>query len=74
MQSLPLLADSVATVSVNEKRQKDRKREREKPRVGNVRRRDKYEPVWDTPSAHPGSINFPDTHKQAHEIPRQVVA
>lgn len=55
-------------------RKTERKREREKPRVGNVQRRDKYEPVWNMPAAHLGNINFPDTHKQAHEIPRQVVA
>lgn len=42
--------------------------------AGHAWRCGKYEPARDILTAHLGSINFPDTRKLAHEIPRQVTA
>lgn len=34
----------------------------------------KHEPVWNILTAQLGSVNFPNTHRQAQEIPGQVRA
>lgn len=66
LQSLPLLAYWVTTVSVNEKNDRKTERERGKEKEKETKSWEraemcKQEPVRNMLTAHLGSINFPDT-------------